>query len=129
MSCTAIIFATLFSTAVLTEDAVDLREVDGGTRMKWLIDGTVVDSKTGKPIEEFIATPGTFSVDDSGRSVVRWRDNLKISMRGGEFKWPRTSGFSEMRFRISANGYRPVVTPAMRRGGPYTRIRVTLTRE
>lgn len=131
MRLAQIILTFILSTTSLADEPVlpSLDRTAGSVRMKWLVDGMVVDSKTGAPLPEFRVTPGTFSVGEDGKTVVRWRDNLKITMRDGRFRWPRTSGFSEMRFRVTAKGYRPVVTPAMRRGGPYTRVRVRLTKE
>lgn len=130
VQCVCLAIALLMVPCVFGEESSSKdKTVDGAKRMKWLIDGSVVDSKSEQPLAEFIVTPGTLSVDDAGRTTVRWRDNLKIVMREGRFQWPRTSGFSEMRFRVSAKGYRALVTPAMRRGGPYTRIRVRLVHE
>ncbi|MEL6106804.1 MAG: hypothetical protein AAFU85_12225 [Planctomycetota bacterium] len=131
MQLTLITLSLLFSMTSLAQEPglPELNGTDGATRMKWLIDGMVVDSRTGQPLTEFQVTPGTLSIGEDGKTIVRWRDNLKIVMREGRFRWPRTSGFSEMRFRVTSKGYRPLVTPAMRRGGPYARVRVRLTKE
>ncbi|WP_182870822.1 hypothetical protein [Stieleria mannarensis] len=108
------------------EDLPPIESVDAATRAMWLIDGGVIDSVTSEPIGDFIVTPGSLSVDDSGRSTVRWRDNLKREMKAGRLRWPRTSGFSVMRFRVTADGYRPAVTQRIWRGGPHTQIMVRL---
>lgn len=106
--------------------AVDLNAVDAATRAMWLIDGTVVNAETREPIDAFLVTPGTTSTDDDGKTAIRWRDNLKRPMTEGRLQWPRTSGFSVMRFRITAPGYQPAVTHRIWRGGPHTRILVKL---
>lgn len=103
-----------------------LRSVPASTRAMWLIDGSVVDAETGKAVEQFIVTPGTIGSDEDGRTKIRWRENLQRKMKDGELRWPRTSGFSVMRFRVSAKGYHPVTTHRIWRGGPYTRMRVAL---
>ena len=112
-----------------SSSVVPLEKVDAATRSRWLLDGTVVDAESGKPIREFVVTPASLSTDDNGKTILRWRDNLNRTMRGGVLKWPRTSGFSVMRFKITAAGYRTLVTPTMPRGGPYVRIRIKLVRE
>lgn len=110
-----------------SESPPSLQDIDASTRAKWLIDGAVVDTVTGKAIKQFIVTPGTTSLDDAtGQTTIRWRDNLKRSMSDGRLQWPRTSGFSVMRFRIDADGYRPIITHEIWRGGPYTRIKVRM---
>ena len=107
-----------------------VESAEASTRARWMMDGAVVDAKSGKPIQKFEVTPGTDSIDpESGKVRVRWRDNLKKQMSGGALRWPRTSGFSVMRFRITAAGYQPLVTQMMRRGGPHIRIRVKLQPE
>jgi len=103
-----------------------LRSVDAETRTRWLVDGRVVDAASGKPIPVFTVTPGSLSTDERGRTELRLRENLAKDMRDGTLRWPRTSGFAEMRFRISAEGYRPVVTQRIRRGGPHIRMRIRL---
>ena len=120
------LFLLLIPATIVVADDSPLVAVDGATRMKWLIYGQAVDASTGKPIPAFTVTPGTISVDETGKSVVRWRDNLKIEMQNGQIRWPRTSGFSQMRFRVSAKGYRPLVTHVIRRGGPHLRMKVSL---
>jgi hypothetical protein len=105
---------------------VDLDSIDAATRAMWLIDGSVVDAATGESIPNFTVTPGSLSTDDEGKTTVRWRDNLSRDMADGRFQWPRTSGFSLMRFRVTAEGYRPAITHRIWRGGPHTRIHVRL---
>ena len=122
------LFATLGVVDARCERPAPVESVDGATRTRWLIDGLVVDAISKEPIKSFVVTPGTMSTDDRGRAVVRWRDNLKREMSDGVLQWPRTSGFSEMRFRVTARGYRPLVTHPMRRGGPHTRIKVSMTK-
>ena len=107
-------------------ELVPLESVDAMTRSMWLIDGTVMDAKTGQPVANFVVTPGSLSKDDAGKSTIRWRDNLKRPMKAGRLRWPRTSGFSVMRFRVTADGYKPLVTQRIWRGGPHTRILVRL---
>ena len=124
---TALLFLLIPTTVLVAEDP-PIVAVDGATRMKWLIRGVAVDAVSGEPIPALTVTPGTLSVDASGKSVVRWRDNLKIDMKGGQIRWPRTSGFSQMRFRVSAPGYQPLVTHVIRRGGPHLRIKVALVK-
>ena len=88
-----------------------------------MIDGWVVDATSGKPISSFQVTPGTDQqLTDAAGISVRWRDNLTKAMQGGAFKWPRTSGFSQMRFRVTAPGYHPAITHMMQRSGPYVRL-------
>lgn len=106
--------------------ALPFEGVDNATRAKWLLDGNVIDAKTGKPIERFLVTPGTRTIDDQGETQIRWRENLAKKMSDGLLRWPRTSGFSEMRFKVTADGYRPLVTHSVRRGGPHTRVRIRL---
>ncbi|MCO8120436.1 hypothetical protein NHH03_01710 [Stieleria sp. TO1_6] len=108
---------------------VPIESVDATTRATWLIDGMVIDAQTEQPIQSFVVTPGSLSVDDQGRSSVRWRANLNREMKQGMLQWPRTSGFSVMRFRITADGYLPVVTQQIHRGGPHTRMKLKLTRQ
>jgi len=112
-----------------TPSAVPLEAVDAETRAMWLIDGQVVDASDGMPIESFTVTPGTLSIEPDGKTTVRFRDNLHREMTAGRLRWPRTSGFAVMRFRVSADGYRPLVTPRIHRGGPHVRIRVQLQAE
>ncbi|PAY19803.1 hypothetical protein CKO51_09360 [Rhodopirellula sp. SM50] len=119
-------FAALLSGAAAAEELPPIESVDAATRSMWLIDGVVVDSVSSQPIPDFTVTPGSLSTDDTGRSTVRWRDNLKREMTAGRLRWPRTSGFSVMRFRVTAQGYRPAVTQRIWRGGPHTQIKVRL---
>lgn len=100
--------------------------VDAATRTRWLVDGVIVDAMTGQPVKEAIVTPGTLSVSSEGRTTIRWRDQLKLEMKPGSFQWPRTSGFSIMRFRVTAPGYHPAITQKIRRGGPHIRMKVKL---
>jgi hypothetical protein len=103
-----------------------VESIDAATRAMWLIDGRVVDARSGQPIESFTVTPGTLSQDDQGRTTIRWRENLERDMEAGRLRWPRTSGFSVMRFRIRADGYHPALTPTIRRGGPHLRLNARL---
>ncbi|MCC9600396.1 hypothetical protein LOC67_07475 [Stieleria sp. JC731] len=105
-----------------------LESVDSASRAKWLMEGPVVDSETGRPIAAFTVIPGSISTDDDGKATIRWRDNLKREMGDGLLQWPRTSGFSVMRFKIVAEGYRPAISHIVRRGGPHTRTRVKLVK-
>ena len=109
-------------------DLVPIETVDAATRSMWLIDGTVVDAKSLQPLKEFLVTPGSLSTGQQDRTTLRWRDNLKREMKDGRFRWPRTSGFSVMRFRVTAEGYQPAITHRIWRGGPHTRIQVRLKR-
>ncbi|MCS7470387.1 hypothetical protein NZK35_27370 [Stieleria sp. ICT_E10.1] len=120
------VFCTLGMVGAAAEDLAPIESVDAATRSMWLIDGVVVDSVSSKPIPNFTVTPGSLSTDDTGRSTVRWRDNLKREMTAGRLRWPRTSGFSVMRFQVTADGYRPAVTQRIWRGGPHTQIKVRL---
>ncbi|QDV42882.1 hypothetical protein Enr13x_27330 [Stieleria neptunia] len=120
------VFAALLSGAAAAEELPPIESVDAATRSMWLIDGVVVDSVSSEPIPDFTVTPGSLSTDDAGRSTVRWRDNLKREMIAGRLRWPRTSGFSVMRFQVTADGYRPAVTQRIWRGGPHTQIKVRL---
>ena len=118
----------MFMTGVTAADPLPAVEsVDAKTRSMWLIDGRVFDSKTNQPLKQFTVTPGSLSTDDSGRTTVRWRDNLKREMTDGLLRWPRTSGFSVMRFRITAKGYRAAVSQRIWRGGPHTQMVVPLS--
>lgn len=107
----------------------ELESIDAATRSMWLISGTVVDADSNKPVKAFTVTPGSLSTDDQGKTAVRWRDNLKREMSNGKLLWPRTSGFSLMRFRITAPGYQPAVTHRIWRGGPHTRMLVRIKPE
>ena len=109
-----------------TDPLPPLQTVDAATRSMWLIDGLVIDKQTGRRINRFVVTPGSLSADENGKSAVRWRDNLKREMKAGRLRWPRTSGFSVMRFRVTAEGYRPAMTQKVWRGGPHIRIRVVM---
>ncbi|KAA5547142.1 hypothetical protein FYK55_01630 [Roseiconus nitratireducens] len=126
-----VVFAACSARAVAEPPASlpPVASVDAETRAKWLIDGTVVDAETGAAIESFRITPGTLSSDEDGKIRIRWRDNLERVMSAGRLQWPRTSGFSVMRFRISADGYRPAVSHQISRGGPHVRMRVRLLAE
>ena len=103
-----------------------VESVDAATRSMLLIDGIVLDAATLEPIAKFTVTPGSLSTDDQGKATIRWRDNLKREMNDGRLLWPRTSGFSVMRFRVTAQGYRPATTQRIWRGGPHTRMKVRL---
>lgn len=103
-----------------------LESIEAASRARWLIEGPVIDAKTGSSVEAFTVIPGSISTDDNGRATIRWRENLKREMKAGHLQWPRTSGFSVMRFKIIAEGYHPVVSPIIRRGGPHLRMRVKL---
>ena len=117
-------------TFAAAQDLAPVEQTNAATRTKWMIVGRAVDATTGKPLPSFSVVPGTDSIDDeTGKTVVRWRENLKRDMKAGQLQWPRTSGFSVMRFRISAPGYRPLVTQMMRRGGPHVRLRMKLRPE
>lgn len=105
-----------------------VESVDAATRTRWLINGTVVDRQTKQPVKAFSVTPGTTSIDATGKTTIRWRENLKREMTNGAFQWPRTSGFSVMRFRVTASGYDSAVTHKINRGGPHIRLRVQLNR-
>ncbi|QDV83259.1 hypothetical protein [Planctomycetes bacterium TBK1r] len=120
------VLSTLGAVGVTAEELPPVESVDAATRSMWLIDGVVVDSVSSQPISDFTVTPGSLSTDETGRSTVRWRDNLKREMTAGRLRWPRTSGFSVMRFRVTADGYRPAVTQRIWRGGPHTQIKVRL---
>lgn len=111
---------------VCGQELPPVESVDAATRTRWLVDGGITDAVTGKPVQDVIVTPGTLAVGPEGRTVIRWRDQLKLKMKPGVFQWPRTSGFSVMRFRITAPGYRPVITQKIRRGGPHIRMKVRL---
>jgi hypothetical protein len=124
---TLAILATALDIAI-AQTPPPIESVDAATRSMWLIDGTVVDSETDRPIRRFAVTPGTLSTDERGRTTIRWRDNLKREMIQGRLRWPRTSGFSVMRFRITADGYNPAISQRVWRGGPHTRIKVHLKR-
>lgn len=102
-----------------------VESVDSLTRSMWLIQGTVHDALTGKPIPQVTMIPGSLSRDQSGKTVVRWRENLKRNMRD-QLKWPRTSGYSVMRFKLIAEGYQPIITQRVYRGGPHIRLRVKM---
>lgn len=122
----------LFQAGVCVSTVADesvLADVDNETRAKWLLDGVVVNGADGKPVPSFRVIPGSLSTNERGETKIRWRENLARQMERGVLKWPRTSGFNEMRFQIVAQGFAPMVTHRIRRGGPYTRIRVTLTPE
>lgn len=101
--------------------------VDASTRTRWLVDGVILDSATGKEVKGAVVVPGTLAITSEGRTTIRWRDQLKREMKPGVFQWPRTSGFSVMRFRVTAPGYHPVITQKIRRGGPHIRMKVRLT--
>ncbi|MCA9136935.1 MAG: hypothetical protein KDB00_09250 [Planctomycetales bacterium] len=110
------------TTPSVDTELAPVESVDAATRSMWLIDGIVIDADTSKKIDRFTVTPGSLSTDDAGKSMVRWRDNLKREMTEGRLRWPRTSGFSVMRFRVSADSYIPVTTQRIWRGGPHTRV-------
>jgi hypothetical protein len=111
----------------LAEDVVGkVEDTDAETRAMWLIRGEVVNAVDDEPIESFVAVPGTMSNDADGKSVIRWRENLQREMRDGKFLWPRTSGFSLMRFRVRAKGFFPAITPQLQRGGPHTRMKIRM---
>ena len=121
------ILSAWLATAVAAEDDLPAVErVDAASRAKWLLEGSVTDRQTGQPVGEFTLVPGSISTDETGRSVIRWRENLKREMANGVLQWPRTSGFSVMRFQVTADGYQPAVTHIIRRGGPHTRLRLQL---
>lgn len=105
---------------------VPVESVDAATRSMWLIDGTVIDADTSEKIKKFTVTPGSLSTDESGKSTIRWRSNLKREMTDGRLRWPRTSGFSVMRFQVTADSYVPITTQRIWRGGPHTRIVVRM---
>ncbi|OYP28383.1 hypothetical protein [Rhodopirellula sp. MGV] len=105
-----------------------VENIDAASRAKWLMEGPVVDSESGLPIAAFTVIPGSISTDDDGKATIRWRDNLKREMKDGLLQWPRTSGFSVMRFRIVAEGYQPAVSPIIRRGGPHLRLKMKLAK-
>ena len=109
-------------------DLAPIESVDAATRSMWLIDGMVVDAKSLQPLKEFLVTPGSLSTGQQDGTTLRWRGNLKRDMKDGRFRWPRTSGFSVMRFRVTAEGYQPAITHRIWRGGPHTRIQVRLKR-
>lgn len=128
----AMLTCLLAATAVQAQDTgaetVPLESVDATTRSMWLIDGVVLDATSLQPLKDFSVTPGTLSTDQRQRTSLRWRDNLKREMKDGRLRWPRTSGFSVMRFRVTAEGYNPAVTQRIWRGGPHTRIQVRMKR-
>lgn len=130
VGCAAILALLVSATASQSQEPsiqlTPIESVDAATRSMWLIDGIVVDAETSRPITDFAVTPATISTDDRGRTKLRWRDNLKRQMNSGRLRWPRTSGFSVMRFRVTAPGYRPAITQRIWRGGPHTQIKVRL---
>jgi len=117
---------TFMSLIGYSQRPLPLESVDAATRSMWLIDGVVVDQLSSLPLKNFTVTPGTLSTDEQGRTTIRWRDNLKREMKDGRLRWPRTSGFSVMRFRVTADGHSPAITQRVWRGGPHTRIKVRL---
>lgn len=128
-SWSVLLFCLLTAAADANDDLPSVETVDAEVRSMWLIDGVVFDAETSKPIAEFTVTPGSLSTDDEGKSTIRWRANLKRDMKAGRLRWPRTSGFSVMRFKITAPGYVPAVTQRIWRGGPHTRIKIRLKPE
>lgn len=107
------------------EQLAPVEAVDSLTRSMWLIQGTVEDAVTGKAIPQVTMIPGSLSRNENGKTVIRWRENLKRNMRD-QLRWPRTSGYSVMRFQLVADGYQPIITQRVYRGGPHIRLRVKM---
>jgi hypothetical protein len=125
-SLTCLLAATAIQSQDIPSETVPLESVDAATRSMWLMDGVVLDATSLRPLKDFSVTPGTLSTDQHQRTSLRWRENLKREMKDGRLRWPRTSGFSVMRFRVTADGYNPAVTQRIWRGGPHTRIQVRM---
>jgi hypothetical protein len=99
-------------------------------RRAYLIDGQVIDAETGDPIESFRVVPGTpYRGTGGGAAIAVWQPHMIREMTDGVFRWPRTRGYKEMRFRVEADGYRPATTLWLGVGGPYMRLKVHLRRD
>ena len=93
-----------------------------------LINGEVVNAETGEKVETFRVIPGVRYNQKPGvrGNVAVWQPHMIREMTDGEFHWPRTRGYDEMRFRIEADGYRPATTTWLGKGGPHLRMKVHL---
>ena len=99
-------------------------------RRMYLIDGHVVDTETGEPIESFRVLPGTpYRAAEGDAPIAAWQPRMIQEMKEGVLRWPRTRGYKQMRFRVEADGYRPATTNWLGVGGPYMRLKVHLRRD
>ncbi len=72
------------------------------------ISGTVVDSRTSRPIEAFALTPG---VDQQNGFSTYWERNMTKQRSGGRYEIELTeSAESGHRLRIEADGYAPGIS-------------------
>ncbi len=103
-------------------------DVSADAKRMYLVDGQVVDADSGDPIKSFRVLPGTPYRGD-GNAVAVWQPHMIREMTDGVFRWPRTRGYKEMRFRVEADGFRPATTNWLGVGGPYMRLKVHLRRD
>ena len=91
-----------------------------------LIDGEVLDAVTGEHVKSFRVIPGVRYNRAPGvrGNLAVWQPHMIREMTDGNFQWPRTRGYDEMRFRIEADGYRPATTTWLGKGGPHLRMKV-----
>ena len=118
------LIATLLS-AIVLPSTVSRADTQAS---RLLIDGDVVNAETGEPIKTFRVIPGVRYNRAPGvrGNIAVWQPHMIREMTEGEFHWPRTRGYDEMRFRVEATGYRPATTTWLGKGGPHLRMKIHL---
>lgn len=116
----------LLAIQCVTDTCADETQTAAARRL--LIDGEVLNADTGEPVETFRVIPGVRYNRAPGvrGNLAVWQPHMIREMTDGEFHWPRTRGYDEMRFRIEADGYRPATTTWLGKGGPHLRMKVHL---
>lgn len=94
-----------------------------------LVEASVLDEATNRPIAEFRALPGTpFQAvkmpDDPSPAV--WQAHLIKTGRDGQFTWPKERTYEKFRLRFEAEGYIPSQTEWISKADGARQIQVKL---
>lgn len=75
------------------------------------ISGSVIDAKTGKPVENFRVTPGWRNIDNPRYSKgLQWSERDSFDASDGKYTIRRTQGLPTHIIRIEAVGYRVAIS-------------------
>ena len=122
---TTVLLAAILTTIAPPESpALNARGVD-----RPLVSLSVVDEETGAPVERFRALPGVPYSGTDERSVAVWQPHLLRESAGGRYEWPRERSYETFRLRAEADGYRPSMTPWLRKADGTREVTIRLRRD
>jgi hypothetical protein len=94
-----------------------------------LVRATVVDETTNQPVDRVLVLPGVPYDGVRPNSIAVWQPHLIRESKGGEFVWSTRRSYREFRLRFEAKGYKPYVTPWLRKDGGTKSIEVRLQKD